>query len=91
MYEFGRQSDNLRQIQLTVHGTEKPGLIETNVGPNGEDACRGDSGEVSNETLILFDQSPAKTIYIFSYIFQKLMTMILVRRAIAEERQKRAV
>ena len=38
-------SDNLRQIQLTIHSTEKPGLIETNVGPNGEDACAGDSGK----------------------------------------------
>ena len=41
-------SDNLRQIQLTIHSTEKPGLIETNVGPNGEDACAGDSGEGIN-------------------------------------------
>ena len=46
---FVAPSENLRQVELTIHstGTEKPGLIETKVGPNGEDACAGDSGEDS--------------------------------------------
>ena len=43
-------ADNLRQIQLSIHSTEEPGLIETKVGPNGEDACKGDSGEDSTSS-----------------------------------------
>ena len=46
LFEFQVQSDVLRQIDLNIHSyEEKPGLIETDVGPRGEDVCAGDSGE----------------------------------------------
>ena len=52
VWEIGFQSDFLRQTELTIHSTdERPGLIETNVGPNGEDACKGDSGEAETSSV----------------------------------------
>ena len=41
------QSENLRQLDLTINSTTRYDEIQTNVGPYGEDVCQGDSGEAS--------------------------------------------
>ena len=42
--EGGFESDLLRQLDLTLASTDQEFLLETDVGPNGEDPCAGDSG-----------------------------------------------
>ena len=44
---FGKQSEFLAQLEVTVHSSAKDEnyfVMETNVGENNEDPCEGDSG-----------------------------------------------
>ena len=45
--EGGFESDLLRQLDLTLASTDQEFLLETDVGPNGEDPCAGDSGMIA--------------------------------------------
>ena len=47
------QSEHLRQLDLTINSTTRYDEIQTNVGPYGEDVCKGDSGE-ANATDFVF-------------------------------------